>query len=451
MRLTWAQPEDLLAHELVAAAADGKDIDDVRARWVEAGGDPVPAVSGAGPVPATPELRELARRLLAELDALPALPDPGQPEAWDDIVAVLPEPRVVEPGPDFAARVLGAWTGRAARCLLGKPVEKISRVRGSRRSRRRPDAGRSTGGSPRSIPDDVARRWPWNKRSRRPSSRRTSTGCPRTTTSTTRSSRSPSSSGTAVTSPPTTSPSRGSTTFPQGGSSPPSGSRCATSSGPARPRDGDAPESVPRVDRCADPHQRVRVDQPGRPAHRRRARLARRPAQPHPQRRLRRHVGRGTRVGRDGGRATSTRSSTSPRVSCPRRAASQTPSRSDAPPQPSPISASQASGQRSTSSMPSTRTSTGSTSSTTPRSSPTRSPPGAETSAPASRSPSPQAGTPTGRPPPSGRSSAHCAASTAWARSGSNRCAASSPPPLPGGDQSIQSLADRTVALARHS
>ncbi len=25
MRLTWAQPEDLLAHELVQAAAEGKD------------------------------------------------------------------------------------------------------------------------------------------------------------------------------------------------------------------------------------------------------------------------------------------------------------------------------------------------------------------------------------------------------------------------------------------
>lgn len=166
MRLTWAQPEDLLAHELVAAAADGKDIDDVRARWVEAGGDPVPAVSGAGPVPATPELRELARRLLAELDALPALPDPGQPEAWDDIAAVLPEPRVVEPGPDFAARVLGAWTGRAAGCLLGKPVEKIPR-QGIE------EIAKATGRWPVDrwftevgLPDDVARRWPWNKRSR---------------------------------------------------------------------------------------------------------------------------------------------------------------------------------------------------------------------------------------------------------------------------------------------
>ena len=98
MRLTWAQPEDLLAHELVQAAAEGKDpaaLADVRERWAAAGGDPVPAVSGAGPVPATPELRALARDLLVELDALPAAPAPHEPDDWDAILATLP----AAPGP----------------------------------------------------------------------------------------------------------------------------------------------------------------------------------------------------------------------------------------------------------------------------------------------------------------------------------------------------------------
>ena len=57
MRLTWAQPEDLLAHELVQSLAEGRDTARVLARWVAAGGDPVPAVSGAGPVPATPKVK----------------------------------------------------------------------------------------------------------------------------------------------------------------------------------------------------------------------------------------------------------------------------------------------------------------------------------------------------------------------------------------------------------
>lgn len=166
MRLTWAQPEDLVAHELVQAAAEGKDVAAVRDRWVAAGGDPVPAVSGAGPVPATPELRDLARDLLDELDALPAAPAPAEPDDWDAIAALLPsEPALPGPGADYEARVLGAWTGRAAGCLLGKPVEKI------------PRAGieeilRATGRWPLArwftavgLPDDVAARWPWNRRS----------------------------------------------------------------------------------------------------------------------------------------------------------------------------------------------------------------------------------------------------------------------------------------------
>ncbi|WP_129789754.1 ADP-ribosylglycohydrolase family protein [Promicromonospora panici] len=170
MRLTWAQPEDLLTHELVQSADEGKDVTDVRHRWVAVGGDPTPAVSGAGPAPATPQLRAVARVLLDELDARPAPSAPEEPDEWDRIEALLPPapdlPRRPS-GPDaaYADRVLGAWTGRAAGCLLGKPVEKI------------PRAGieeilRSTGRWPldryftaAGLPDDVAARWPWNRRS----------------------------------------------------------------------------------------------------------------------------------------------------------------------------------------------------------------------------------------------------------------------------------------------
>lgn len=169
MRLTWAQPEDLLAHELVQSADEGKDVADVRDRWVAAGGDPTPAVSGAGPVPAPPALRALARDLLDELDALPGA---SGPDTWAEVEALLPpapslprRPAGPDPETAYAARVRGAWTGRAAGCLLGKPVEKI------------PRAGieeilRSTGRWPLDrwftavgLPDDVAERWPWNRRS----------------------------------------------------------------------------------------------------------------------------------------------------------------------------------------------------------------------------------------------------------------------------------------------
>ncbi|WP_275292051.1 ADP-ribosylglycohydrolase family protein [Amycolatopsis sp. La24] len=163
MRLTWAQPEDLLAHEFVQSTVEGKDVTSVRERWIAAGGDPVPAVSGAGPRPAPPALRALARTLLDELAALPCPPAPHEPDGWDEIVALLP-PAPVLPAP-AADRALGAWTGRAAGCLLGKPVEKIPREGIE-------EILRATGRWPLDrwftavgLPDDVGARWPWNRRS----------------------------------------------------------------------------------------------------------------------------------------------------------------------------------------------------------------------------------------------------------------------------------------------
>ncbi|MEU0513835.1 MULTISPECIES: ADP-ribosylglycohydrolase family protein [Amycolatopsis] len=162
MRLTWAQPEDLLAHELVQSAAEGRDVTAIRDRWVAAGGDPVPAVSGAGPRPATPELRALARDLLDELAALPATPAPHEPDDWDAIAELLPPAPKLSGG---SGRVLDAWTGRAAGCLLGKPVEKIPREGIE-------EILRATGRWPLDrwftavgLPDEVATRWPWNRRS----------------------------------------------------------------------------------------------------------------------------------------------------------------------------------------------------------------------------------------------------------------------------------------------
>ncbi|WP_152190827.1 ADP-ribosylglycohydrolase family protein [Georgenia satyanarayanai] len=168
MRLTWAQPEDLLAHELVQSAAEGRDVTAVRERWVAAGGDPAPAVSGAGPVPAPPALRALARELLDQLAAAPAPPAPAEPDDWEEIAALLPPAPQLVGRPDDAAyreRLVGAWTGRAAGCLLGKPVEKIPR-QGIE------EILRATGRWPLDrwftavgLPDDVAARWPWNRRS----------------------------------------------------------------------------------------------------------------------------------------------------------------------------------------------------------------------------------------------------------------------------------------------
>jgi ADP-ribosylglycohydrolase len=128
-------------------------------------------VSGAADEPATPEVRALAGRLLDELDALPRPADPRHPDDLAGIEATWPVSRPKTwPGPDLAARLHGArlhgaWEGRAAGCLLGKPVEKIPRA-GIRA------IADETGNWPvsgyfsaRGLSGRTAALWPWNTKS----------------------------------------------------------------------------------------------------------------------------------------------------------------------------------------------------------------------------------------------------------------------------------------------
>jgi ADP-ribosylglycohydrolase len=165
--LTWVQPPDLLAHELVASAQEGREVDDVRARWLAAGGQAEAPHGGLRQV-GDDALRSLAWSLLSELDARepPVTLLSLEPDDLDDIRATWPVPPghtgVVDVLED---RLLGAWLGRAAGCLLGKPVEKVPRhgIREILQSQGRwPLAGWFTA---EGLPGEVAARWPWNRRS----------------------------------------------------------------------------------------------------------------------------------------------------------------------------------------------------------------------------------------------------------------------------------------------
>ncbi|MCG5218185.1 ADP-ribosylglycohydrolase family protein [Streptosporangium sp. KLBMP 9127] len=160
IRLTWVQPEDLVGHELRQAAEDGRDVSAIADRWRAAGGHAAPPRAGASPEPGD---RALAGEILAELAALESPYD--EPSGIEEIVAACPAWPVatrVRADPD---RMLGAWRGRAAGCVLGKPVEKIPRA-GIR------EIAEATGNWPirgwftaEGLPAEVAGRWPWNRRS----------------------------------------------------------------------------------------------------------------------------------------------------------------------------------------------------------------------------------------------------------------------------------------------
>lgn len=89
MRLTWAQPEDLLPHELVQSQDEGRNIDTWAQRWTAAGGDITPAVSGASATPASPRMRALARELLDEIDASSNSDSEAEPNEWDEILSLI--------------------------------------------------------------------------------------------------------------------------------------------------------------------------------------------------------------------------------------------------------------------------------------------------------------------------------------------------------------------------
>ncbi|MFD9459062.1 ADP-ribosylglycohydrolase family protein [Streptomyces sp. NPDC059985] len=167
VRLTWAQPEDLLGHELRQADEDGRDAGPVLREWLAAGGRPAPTRAGASAEPAPPELRALATRLLGELDALPVPSTADEPSTWPGIRATWPAPPAPARGvaAGLRERLEAAWVGRAAGCVLGKPVEKLP-LDGIRA------LARATGNWPlsdwftaRGVPAELLAAHPWNRRS----------------------------------------------------------------------------------------------------------------------------------------------------------------------------------------------------------------------------------------------------------------------------------------------
>ena len=168
MRVTWVQPEDVLRHELIQSAAEGKPVERVAARWVAAGGRLGAPDRGASRDVATAEQRSLARALVDELDAMPPSASEAEPTDFDAVRRLwsAPPPLGHISREALADRIRGAWLGRAVGCLLGKPVEGISRA-GIR------EILQATGRWPLSdwftasgLPADVALRHPWNRASR---------------------------------------------------------------------------------------------------------------------------------------------------------------------------------------------------------------------------------------------------------------------------------------------
>lgn len=168
LRLTWVQPEDLLGHELRQAAQDGREPSAIATRWTAAGGPAAPPRDGASPEPVSPYLRLLAEDLLDELADLPSGLRDAEPTELDGIRALCPEwPAAGDHHVPAAhlARLEAAWLGRAAGCLLGKPVEKLPLHAIRELAQATGNWPLSTWFTARGLPADLAAAHPWNRRS----------------------------------------------------------------------------------------------------------------------------------------------------------------------------------------------------------------------------------------------------------------------------------------------
>ncbi|MGV9885638.1 ADP-ribosylglycohydrolase family protein [Streptomyces sp. NPDC003395] len=176
-RLTWVQPEDLIGHELRQAALDGREPKVIAARWRAAGGPDAPERAGASPGPVSPYLRRLAEDLLDELADLPSRLD--EPTDLDRIRRLCPDwPAPAPRTPVTAERLEAAWLGRAAGCLLGKPVEKLPLDGIRALAQAVGNWPLSTWFTARGVPAELLAAHPWNRRSAATSLAETIEGMP---------------------------------------------------------------------------------------------------------------------------------------------------------------------------------------------------------------------------------------------------------------------------------
>ena len=135
VRVTWAQPEDLLRHELRQSADEGRDVADVRAS--------VGRRRGSG---RAPRRRRLARSGHARSrsrwpgscwTSWTRMPAPERGRRAERLAGHRRPPSATCRAAGYSRartrtalrdRVHGAWLGRAVGCVLGKPVEKIPRA-----------------------------------------------------------------------------------------------------------------------------------------------------------------------------------------------------------------------------------------------------------------------------------------------------------------------------------
>ena len=162
VRITWLKPEDRIEHEFRQLREEGADPSALENEWRGCQDE---------------DLEAQRAKALALLDAATALRrNDDDFDVHTLLQEVAPKATAKFSRAELADKLQAAWTGRAAGCLLGKPVEKIPRE-GIR------EILQSIGEWPLrqyftavGVPAEVTERFPWNRASR-PTSMRENIEC----------------------------------------------------------------------------------------------------------------------------------------------------------------------------------------------------------------------------------------------------------------------------------
>lgn len=168
MNLSWIKIENLVEYELCQQQEEGKDVAPFRQRWKNLQHETKNDL----------ELRNQAIELMRALTSLPLSNEIAsrEPSTFAEIRALTAAPTVALPklalsNEELADHLAGGWLGRAAGCLLGKPVEKHPRAAIK-------EILTSNGNWPlanyfteKDMPEALRQKYPWNKHSGRESLR----------------------------------------------------------------------------------------------------------------------------------------------------------------------------------------------------------------------------------------------------------------------------------------
>ncbi len=158
MTISWLNIPDRIKHELRQREEEGNDVRTLREEWDR--------ITGAG-LPEQ-ELTARAETFYRQLELLPVsvANSANEPSDWGSIAALCNMPADGKPSftdAELEDRLLGGWLGRSSGCLLGKPIEKMTREITKELL--------STNGtwpitdyiSGRGIPEELLKKYPWNR------------------------------------------------------------------------------------------------------------------------------------------------------------------------------------------------------------------------------------------------------------------------------------------------